>query len=97
LEIICQKTLDLIAVQSTQKKLVQQFEIDDVFRRTKVLCDSQRLSQVLVSILSNALKFTYSGNIKLKVESVNIKREIKNRNFSSGENPESDMEFDEEM
>jgi hypothetical protein len=50
-----------------------------------------------VSILSNALKFTYSGNIKLKVESLNIKREIKNRNFSSGENPESDMEFDEEM
>jgi K+-sensing histidine kinase KdpD len=72
--------------------LLQEFEIDEVFRRNKVLCDSQRLSQVLVSLLSNALKFTYSGNIKLKVESLSIKRELKNRSSPSKENPESDME-----
>lgn len=40
-------------------------EIDDDLLHLNFMSDSQRLKQVLVNLLSNALKFTYKGHIKI--------------------------------
>ena len=52
------------------KKLNQVIEIDPSLEGIELLSDKQRLSQVLVNLLSNALKFTQRGYIKVKVENV---------------------------
>ena len=62
-----EQAFELITVQMEQKKLQKIIEIDEAFEKFQVVCDRQRLSQILVNLFSNALKFTYSGFIKLKI------------------------------
>ena len=61
-------TFDLINIQMNLKKLTKIIEFDDSLEEVQVLADKQRLSHVLVNLLSNALKFTMKGFIKIKVE-----------------------------
>ena len=58
---------DLITIPMTQKSLTKVEEIDDCLRDCEFLFDKQRISQVIVNLLSNALKFTTKGFIKLAV------------------------------
>ena len=44
--------------------------MDPALLKYKFVSDKQRLSQVLVNLLSNALKFTFKGYIKIKVEEI---------------------------
>lgn len=62
--------MDLISIQMEQKKLRKLIEIDNSLLNTNFKSDKQRLCQVLVNLISNALKFTYKGFIKLKAEEV---------------------------
>jgi signal transduction histidine kinase len=52
------------------KGLQKIIEIDPRLENEEFMCDKQRLSQVFVNLLSNALKFTYKGYIKIKIEKV---------------------------
>jgi signal transduction histidine kinase len=52
------------------KGLQKIIEIDPCLENEEFMCDKQRLSQVFVNLLSNALKFTYKGYIKIKIEKV---------------------------
>lgn len=45
-------------------------DIDEHIRYTNVKGDKDRLSQVLVNLLSNALKFTFKGFIKVSVNEI---------------------------
>ena len=46
--------------------------IDSSLQENEYECDKQRLSQILVNLLSNSLKFTFKGSIKMFVEEVQI-------------------------
>lgn len=54
---------------AAEKGLYIDVEVDKSFNKP-VLCDSTRTSQVLSNLISNAIKFTKSGGVKLKVEVV---------------------------
>jgi len=44
--------------------------------QNKILCDFQRLKQVLINLAENALKFTYSGFIEIGCELIDDKKNI---------------------
>jgi signal transduction histidine kinase/ActR/RegA family two-component response regulator len=59
------------------------FEVEvDPRLRTSVIADPTRLNQVLSNLLSNALKFTNSGNVKLDVMAKLIKSDFYHIEFS---------------
>ena len=43
-------------------------EIDDKLKNIIILADLGRIKQILNNLLSNALKFTYGGFIKIKFD-----------------------------
>ncbi|WP_333798420.1 response regulator [Rheinheimera sp.] len=64
---LLQQVRDLFIEQSRQKKLELQFSIDPKLP-DQLLGDPLRLSQVLINLLGNAVKFTGSGLVKLTVD-----------------------------
>ena len=61
-----EESLDLLAPRTLDKQLDLVYEADDQIP-AKVEGDAQRLRQVLVNLVSNAVKFTEKGDILVKV------------------------------
>ncbi len=63
---LASNTVDILAVQAERKNVTMICDIhDDVPRQ--VMGDSQRLRQVLLNLLGNAVKFTEKGHISLSI------------------------------
>eukprot|EP00347_Sterkiella_histriomuscorum_P013084 403366084 len=67
---ILEKCSDLISFPMKQKKLQQIVNLDEDIENEIFIFDEQRITQVLVNLLSNALKFTLKGFIKLSVQKI---------------------------
>ena len=51
-----------------QKNIKKIIEIDSRLNNFEFKSDSSRISQIIVNLISNSLKFTYKGYIKISVE-----------------------------
>lgn len=60
-------TFDLVSVQMEKKNIEKVLEIDSALYNYELISDQQRIRQVLINLLTNALKFTFSGFISIKV------------------------------
>ncbi len=66
---LCGKAIDMIRIQAAKKKIELLLSIAKEVKEV-VWADSHRLSQILVNLLGNAVKFTQEGEIELKVEAI---------------------------
>jgi signal transduction histidine kinase/FixJ family two-component response regulator len=69
-----QEALDLIEVQATKKKLTVHIDKPTEDWDRDFRTDHNRLIQIMTNLLSNALKFTFSGSIALVLEPINEKQ-----------------------
>lgn len=58
---------DLVRQRAVAKGLEIIYDIDDSLYSRKIIADHKRLSQALLNYMSNAIKFTNSGHIVIKV------------------------------
>lgn len=70
---LCEEVSSVFAIQAEAKNLAFSFEVDSKLP-SWVITDSTRLRQILVNLLSNALKFTSIGKISIsaKVEETGL-------------------------
>ncbi|MBC8059783.1 MAG: response regulator [Clostridiaceae bacterium] len=66
---VVKNTVEIYSVLAEKRSLKLTLEIEENFNR-KLLGDSNRLRQILINLLGNALKFTQEGEIKVTVKKV---------------------------
>ncbi|TNV85651.1 hypothetical protein FGO68_gene11967 [Halteria grandinella] len=69
LKMVAESCFQLISIQMQKKQQEQVLDIDESFDNEEFIIDGQRISQVLVNLLSNAHKFTPKGGyIKIEIQ-----------------------------
>ncbi|CAI2383131.1 unnamed protein product [Moneuplotes crassus] len=83
---------DIFELQTLNKSIQLIISIDEELKDSFLSTDKQRIKQVLMNLLSNALKFTDHGSIKVRVEKLHQQREY----FEELEENKEDFKFFEE-
>ncbi len=78
---LCQSQMDVLEPLARAKKLEFRLEYDETLPKN-VLIDKTRLSQVLVNLLGNAIKFTVTGSVIFQVSKEGADDEHVNLKFS---------------
>ena len=67
---------DIFNVQCQQKKIKLHFDVPDDLEQQTIYSDESRIKQILLNLMSNAVKFTFSGSITISM-SIEIKKNMK--------------------
>lgn len=62
-----ENVLNMLSLSAQQKKIGLHLAVDSAVPE-KVICDHDRLSQVLVNLVGNAIKFTDQGQVEIRVQ-----------------------------
>jgi len=60
---------DIFDIQCQQKKIKLILNIEPCFQNERVFSDESRIKQVLLNLMSNAVKFTFVGSITVSISS----------------------------
>lgn len=71
LRIILEEIADLMAIKAHEKKLGFHYHLDKSVDR-RFLGDPERLRQVIINLVSNAIKFTGSGEVSIRISLVEM-------------------------
>lgn len=69
---LCREICDLFSPMVDEKKLSLQLEIDPTLPE-QVVGDAMRVRQILVNLISNAVKFTHKGGVNVQVKVLELK------------------------
>jgi PAS domain S-box-containing protein len=75
LRVLGKGIIDLMKFQADEKNLDLRHSIPDSIPG-RVMADGMRLNQILLNLVGNALKFTDSGNVKLRMEKISTENSI---------------------
>lgn len=75
IDYILKDCIDVLRFKAEQKGLDLSYQIDERFPR-KFLTDQNRLRQILINLLSNGIKYTTSGYVKLNAVLTPINKKI---------------------
>lgn len=62
---VFEEVSDIFSFQCSQKKITFSIELCEELKKAKVLSDKGRVKQILLNLVSNSLKFTFKGGIKI--------------------------------
>lgn len=62
------EVIDLAAFQCSQKGLEWSFQTDEFAEDLVIISDSFRLKQILINVISNAVKFTEKGSVSMQLK-----------------------------
>jgi CheY-like chemotaxis protein len=69
-------------LKAQEKELEFKVDIDNVLKNKIVIGDPTRLTQIVFNLISNAIKFTHSGNVWVSVKCLEDRHNIVNVDFS---------------
>ena len=72
---------DIFGIQCQSKKLKFIIDIEPILQNERVFSDESRIKQVLLNIMSNAVKFTFAGSITVSI-SLELRRQLKKLVFT---------------
>ncbi len=92
--IFCRDILETLIINKSKEKYVKIiYEYDNLIDLFIIISDEFRLKQILLNFISNSVKFTKSGMIKIKSEILLIKDDNENKQFTKILNNEESIEI----
>jgi signal transduction histidine kinase len=91
---LLEEVMNIFELQLEGKRIELRIKIDEILKATPIKSDKQRLKQILLNLISNALKFTDKGYIQIKIKEKILNEDwfISNEEFSIPEEDKIESE-----
>ncbi len=87
-----EEAIDLLAIKTTEKELALLCDIKENVPAI-IVSDKIRLRQILVNLISNAIKFTQQGEIIVTVTAIDINRQEDSKSATDAESARTTLQF----